>query len=264
MKLSIASHTLHYSMKGEGPCVLLLHGFMETLHIWDDLAKELSKKYKVVSVDIPGHGLSDDLKDAISIDQMASLIHAFVNQLGVEKPIIIGHSMGGYIGLAYADLFSQELHSLCLFHSMAAADTNEAKVNRDRKINLMSRHPNALIEESIQNLFWKDRKDRFKEEITHLSNQAKERKPSGYIQALLAMKRRPDRIHVLKSGIPILYLAGKHDPIIAIEKSVEEAKKIKKGSIAILNNSGHMGFIEEKEASMDLINKFLLQEFKHH
>lgn len=264
MKGEINSHILNYTIQGEGQAVLLLHGFMETLHIWDEIAQVLSQNYKVITIDLPGHGLSDDLKSDISIDHMASLIKELINKLEIEKASIIGHSMGGYVGLAFADIYPARIESLCLFHSMAGSDSDEAKEVRDRKIKLMLKHPHALIEESIKNLFWEEKRVELAKEIEQLSNKAKERSPSGYIQALEAMKKRPNRSNVLKTDIPIYYLAGKHDPIIPLEKSLFESKNINLGRFKILNNSGHMGFLEEKELSLELLTKFLERNFKRH
>lgn len=257
MKLDLASNTIYYSIYGEGPCVLLLHGFMENGSIWDPFIKDLSKQYKLIVVDLPGHGKSDDLKEDYSLDHIASLIKGLLDSLSISRVDIVGHSMGGYVGLALADLYPKIISSLCLFHSISASDNYETKNIRDKKIKILASHPTQFIEESIRNLFWKNNIDRFKKEIDQLADSAKRGSTAGYQHALLAMKNRPDRSQILKSGLSTYLIAGKYDPVIPLSKSLSEIESINHGKSYILQKSGHMGFIEEKEKSLDYLKEIL-------
>jgi pimeloyl-ACP methyl ester carboxylesterase len=111
--------------KGKGRVVVLLHGFLGSSQLWEKTIADLSKSYRVIAIDLPGHGKTPCFGYAHSMDLMAKCVKAVMDSLRLKKYVIIGHSMGGYAGLAFADLFPDHLKGLCLFHSSSYPDSDE-------------------------------------------------------------------------------------------------------------------------------------------
>lgn len=253
MIASIGGKKIHYQDEGTGKTVVLLHGYLESISMWSRLSSVLSKQYRVVCIDLPGHGESDNLHEDLSIDHMANLVNGLVNHLAIKKAMFIGHSMGGYVGLSLLNNFPNLVEKLILFHSKASNDSPEIKLKRDQGIKMLEQHPSLYIKESINNLFWQETKSSFSKDISSLVNEAKKRNSKGYIEAMIAMKNRPDRRFLLNEKDNIIYIAGKHDPVISIDLSLLEMELIKENYQFTLEKSGHMGFIEEKEMCEKMI-----------
>ena len=100
---------IRYKQQGKGRAVILLHGFLEDLHIWDEFSSELSKSYRVISIELPGHGKSENFGYVHSMELMADAVMAVLKQERLRKVVIIGHSMGGYVSLAFAEKYSDHL-----------------------------------------------------------------------------------------------------------------------------------------------------------
>jgi pimeloyl-ACP methyl ester carboxylesterase len=255
---------LYFKDEGKGYPIVLLHGFLESLSMWNSLAAVLQKEYRVVSIDLPGHGKSKSLDSEPSIDQMANAVFRLLDNLQIKDAIIIGHSMGGYVGLALVEHHPELINSLILLHSKASEDSDQSKKKRDLGIEMLQRHPSLFIKESIQNLFWNKSVDSLEFEKHELIEDALKVDPQGYIDSLLAMKNRPNRTKLLNAGNSIVYIAGKNDPVIPIELSLLEMQRLPENSRVILENSGHMGFIEEKEKCEHIIYNSIQRLLKRH
>lgn len=247
MITSIFGKEVHYLDQGSGNPIILLHGFLESVSMWDSLTKSLSKKSRVISIDLAGHGKSDNLETDISISHMASLVKELLNFLSIKKARFVGHSMGGYVGLSLINSNAEMLEKLVLLHSKASADSHETKLKRDQGVKMLEQHPNLYIKESITNLFWQKDSLGNREDISNLIKEAQKKDGHGYIEALIAMKNRPDLRHLLKEQNKIAFIAGINDPVIPIEISRSEMNVLDKKNQYILHKSGHMGFIEERE-----------------
>lgn len=247
MIANIQGKKIHYLDQGSGNPVILLHGYLEDASMWDYLTIPISEKYRVICVDLPGHGKSDNLDKDISIAHMAILVKGLLDILSIKKALFIGHSMGGYVGLSLMNNFPKAVEKLILFHSKASADNAETMLKRDKAIKMLKQHPSLYIKETISNLFWKENKSNYQEEISQLIEKANNGNINGYIEANIAMKNRPDLQFVLKENDNIVYISGIHDPVIPINLSRSEMNFINADSRFLLNKSGHMGFIEEKE-----------------
>ncbi|MBN1339311.1 MAG: alpha/beta fold hydrolase, partial [Bacteroidales bacterium] len=125
---------IHYSDTGTGPAIVLLHGFLESLEIWDDFTKELSKEFRIIAIDLPGFGKSSDVAEVHTMEMMAKAVYEVLSHLNTGQVVITGHSMGGYAALAFAASHPEKMKGLVIFHSHAAADSEEARINRDRAI----------------------------------------------------------------------------------------------------------------------------------
>jgi pimeloyl-ACP methyl ester carboxylesterase len=172
---------------------------------------------------------------------------------------MIGQSMGGYATLALADIFPEMIIGFCLFHSHALPDTDEKKLNRDREALLVKDgKKNQFINLNIPNAFASDNQEAFKKKIDWAKKIASTTPDKGIIGALEGMKARPDRRDVVKNSVePVMIIAGKKDYYIPFNVYEEHFDLAPKSTVLILENSGHMGFIEEREKSLEGVLNFL-------
>jgi pimeloyl-ACP methyl ester carboxylesterase len=137
MFFSYKGGRIHFTDSGRGEAIVLLHGYLESSEVWNGFATELSSNFRIISVDLPGHGLSDVYGDVHSMEFMADAIKELTDYLGLNKIFITGHSLGGYVTLAFLGLYWKRLTGYCLFHSQPFADTPEAIEKREREIEIV-------------------------------------------------------------------------------------------------------------------------------
>lgn len=250
---------INYRIKGEGKVVVLLHGYLESLDVWSEFYLELAKQFRVLAINLPGFGESDTLNLYASMEAMSDCVNAVLESEDIEKCIMTGHSMGGYVSLAFAEKHKDKLIGLSLFHSTPFADNEEKKQNRQREIELITQGKKSkIISINIPRTFADDNVSSFSKEINNLKDSALQTSDEGIIHALYGMIQRPDRQHVLKNiNIPVLLIAGKNDNYIPLEISTQIAELSTKIQLEILENSGHMGFVEEKEKSVKILSGFI-------
>ena len=248
---------LYFKDEGKGYPIVLLHGFLESLSMWNSLAAVLQKEYRVVRIDLPGHGKSKSLDSEPSIDQMANAVFRLLDNLLIKDAIIIGHSMGGYVGLALVENHPELINSLILLHSKASEDSDQSKKKRDLGIEMLQRHPSLFIKESIQNLFWNKSDDSLEFEKHKLIEEALKADPQGYIDSLLAMKNRPNRTKLLNAGNSIVYIAGKNDPVIPIHSLRLEMNQTAQDWNIVIPSCGHMSHIEAPGETVEGLRKLI-------
>lgn len=254
--IGINGKTLFYRDAGSGEPLLLLHGFAEDGAIWTEVARRLT--CRLLIPDLPGSGRST-LTPALSIEAMAMAIKELLDREGVERCILIGHSMGGYIALAFAELYPERLRALGLFHSTAYADSDEKKTARQKSIAFIREHgTQPFIRQSIPNLFaYETRTDRpglVEDTISRYQNLS----PDSLTAYLEAMLQRPDRVSALeRSGVPILFIIGEKDQIVLPEQSLAQVSIPALAYLHILPKAGHMGMLEEPEAAAATIQSFI-------
>ena len=192
------------------------------------------------------------------MELMAKCVKKVTDSLKLKKYVLIGHSLGGYVGLAFADLFPDNLKGLCLFHSSAYEDTTEKKVDRLRAIKLIRANKNIYTKDTIINLFSAKNLKYLKNEIQFAVKIAKKTTQRGMIAALYGMRDRQNREIIM--GVvqyPIMLVIGEHDNILPAELLIEQSKLIKNKTILYLENDGHFGFIESPIKTNKSLRKFL-------
>ena len=250
------THTLLYRDTGSGEPVVLLHGFAEDGAIWTEVARHLN--CRLLIPDLPGSGRSTLTPD-LSIEAMAMAIKELLDREGIERCILIGHSMGGYIALAFAELYPERLRAFGLFHSTAYADSDEKKAARQKSIAFIREHgAQPFIRQSIPNLFANetrtDRPGLVEDTIDRYQNAS----PDALTAHLQAMLQRPDRVPVLKrSRVPVLFIFGQKDQIVLPEQSLAQVSVPALSSLHILPGAGHMGMLEEPAAGAAIIQSFV-------
>ncbi len=249
---------INYQDIGSGKVVVLLHGYLESLEIWGQFAEELAKNFRVLSIDLLGHGKSGTFADCNSMELMADATNCVLEHLQIETCCVIGHSLGGYVTLAFTEHYAHKLFAFSLFHSSPFADSDEKKGKRSREIELVKALKKMqLFANHVPNTFATDNLERFSQEIEFAKQIAQQTTEQGIIATLEGMKQRKDRSNVLKnSDLPFLYVIGKKDNFIPIE-ILSKIEFPQNTTILTLENSGHQGFIEEREKSVEVFRNFI-------
>ncbi len=257
--------TIFYRSIGKGKKVMLLHGFAEDGAIWENQIDFLKNDFRLLIPDIPGSGQSELIQNG-NIDIYAEVIRAILaddfekeGNAGLEEVSIIGHSMGAYIALAFAEKYPQHLTKFGLFHSTAFADNKEKKLSRIKAIQFIKEHGSfAFLQTSIPGLFTETFAKEHTIVINELINQSKGFNPLSLIQYYEAMMKRPDRTEVLKQfQKSILFIIGEKDNIIPLQCSLEQCYFPAVSHIHILEKSAHMGMLEETDKSNEIVYNFL-------
>ena len=244
--------------------VLLLHGYLETKEIWDDYAKKLSEKYFVITIDIPGHGKSGVFDSMHRMEDLTLAVDNVVQQEELEKFHLAGHSMGGYVVMAYREKFPDKLYSYVLFHSTCFADDDEKKQNRNREIELIQQgKKEQIINTNIPKAFADDHHDTFQQEIAAAKKIASTNPDEGIIALLKGMMERADRSVLIEDDeVPLLLIAGKKDNYLHYEVMERMYDMASMAELAELENSGHMGFVEEEDKALQTLDFFFTNSMK--
>ncbi|MDR0661278.1 MAG: alpha/beta hydrolase [Prevotellaceae bacterium] len=242
---------LRVNDQGEGCVIVLLHGYLEILEIWEPFAILLAKHYRIISLDLPGHGLSGWNGGIHTMEFMADTIKGVLDKLQIKECLMVGRSMGGYVTLAFAKKYNDMLKGICLFHSTPNPDTEEKKINRDREIELIREDKLGLIAaQAIPNIFASGNLKKYKETIEEIKVNVEFADKDGIIACLQGMKEREDmNDFLLHYSKPILLVLGKNDNLIGWDVAESLIDKFKNAEVLVLENSGHVGFIEEQEAA---------------
>lgn len=243
--------------QGRGPALIFLHGFLENSRMWSKLMEDLPSTYRKISLDLPGHGRSDNLAYVHQMEEMAELVMALVKHLRLKRFVLIGHSMGGYVALAFADKYPDYLRALVMMNSNARADSDEKKLNRDRAIALVKRNPRSYVRSAIPLLFRPKNRVALREEVRLVKEQALETSAQGIVAALEGMKQRLDREMILAfAPYPILFVASKKDPVLDFQMLKEQFHY--DAVQPLILEDGHMAHLENPQELQAGLRSFLL------
>ena len=245
------------SKNGKEPLVLL-HGFMENNTIWEDMEESLSDQFQLIKIDLPGHGKSEVLGEIHTMNLMAEEVKKVIDHLQLSKVHLLGHSMGGYTALAFAELYPENLKSLSLFFSSTLEDNDDKKDIRRRSIEIINRNYPSFVDNSIANLFSENERDILRDKIELAKKIAVETNTEGIKASQLGMAERPNRTKILlEFNLPILIIAGKHDNAVKTETFFEHIPNRKNIKTYILD-CGHNGHWEKPIICSSIINTELL------
>ncbi|MFY0626260.1 MAG: alpha/beta hydrolase [Reichenbachiella sp.] len=254
---------MHISISGSGIPIVFIHGYCENSTIWNYFEQALSKNFQVVLIDLPGHGKSQLPSNSFTIDDISDLVLASLEENGIDEFFVIGHSLGGYISLALAELYPEKILGFGLFSSTTYADDDEKKIARDKVGNFIAEHGvDKFIEPFVPNLFASSNRKRLAKEIAELKEIGKKISPQSIIGYAQAMKNRPDRTHLLAHfDKPKFIIGGDRDMAVKEETSKNMIDLLENGEGIILKNTGHNGYVESPIESLSFIELFLSKNF---
>ena len=223
--------------------------------MWKDYVDFFSEKHRVITIDLLGHGESDSLGYVHTMEDNANAVQEVLNHLKIEKATVVGHSMGGYVGLAFAELFPKNIQKLVLLNSTSKEDSPERKLNRTRAIKAVKQNYVTFVSLAIGNLFSENNRIRLTEEIEKVKTQALQTPLQGIIASLEGMKVRKDRELLLQQNLfPVLLILGKKDPVLDYEDSRTQIDDTTAELISF--EDGHMSHIENKEELKTVLSQF--------
>jgi len=249
---------VYFEERGSGFAVVLIHGLCETHTIWDRFAANLADKYRIIYPDLPGFGNSPLPTVPFSIDDIAYMINISIDNLGVDKCIMIGHSLGGYVTLAFAANHSSRLSGFGLFHSSSMPDSEEKKHARDKAIAFIDENGvNPFVKSFIPGLYY-NKNPSIKNYIDLHVKEAQNCSANSIIAYSRAIKNRPDRQDlIVNSSVPVLFICGDKDKAVPISQSLEQTATLDKSSVWVLKNTAHMGMIEQFDESLAIVRNYL-------
>jgi pimeloyl-ACP methyl ester carboxylesterase len=243
---------------GSGDALVFLHGFAESKQLWTDFKKPLQQKFRTIALDLPGFGNNTAEVADYSMDAMADYVKQQLDKLGIKKCILIGHSMGGYVSMAFAEKYSAMLNGLCLFHSSALPDTDEKKDNRNKTIEFVEKHGvEKFMQSFVEPLFFAENREKLRSKIDLMKKIGTATPKESVVGGLAAMRDRPDRTEVLKkANYPVLFIFGKEDGAVPMDKALEQCHLPDNSMVYFLGQTGHMGMFERTYETRKTIEKF--------
>jgi pimeloyl-ACP methyl ester carboxylesterase len=258
--LEFRGKRIGYSMEGAGNTIVLLHGFIESRKIWNDFLPRLAKEFKVLTIDLPGHGESEVVSEIHSMALMAEVVKAVMDESGISAAVVVGHSMGGHVALEVAKLFPEALNGLVLFHSQAAPDSEEVRENRRRTIDIVKMNRGGFIRQFIPDLFDQRFVGSYGESIAGLVEEAGKMSQEGIIAALTGMRDRTGGLDLLmETQLPVLFIIGKHDSRIPYNQVLAQAILPAHSEVLFMDRVGHMGYIEAPDITLQAIRHFAMK-----
>ncbi|MBK7098826.1 MAG: alpha/beta hydrolase [Sphingobacteriales bacterium] len=248
---------ISYSVYGEGNPVILLHGFGEDDSVWRNQVPFLQQDFRVIIPQLPGTGDSDLLEE-MSMETMAASVMQIADAEGLGSFVVIGHSMGGYTTLAFAEKYMDRLKAFGLYHSNSIADSEEKKTNRRKGVDFVKKYGALAFLKSITpNLFSETTKNNNPDLVIQTMNNIPAFSDESVIAYYKAMMARRNRTNVLETSlVPVLFVIGKGDSLIPYQDALHLSTLPDKSYIYTLQNSGHLSMLEEPEESNKALKEF--------
>lgn len=260
-KFTIANHTAFRYIdteKGE-KAILLIHGYLESIEAWDTLIPKLKKEYRIITFDVPGHGISEVKGEVHTMSYIAETAAALLDKIGVAKVTVIGHSMGGYIAQALKKLRPDLVEKMVLLHSTPDADTPEKRANREREMEIIRTGRKELLSTINPGKgFAKANRQKFDEFIKELEQQVMLTEDEGILALLSGMMEREDGNTLIDKNSMMVF--GRCDEYMPVEYCESIAAKHPEATVLWLENSGHNGHLEEQSKFIEALTNFMNED----
>ena len=242
-KLSVNDIQLAYERRGKGTPLVLLHGFPLDHHLWDEVVPLLEDTFDLIIPDLRGFGESSMGDSPDDLDTYASDIAGLLDYLGIQQAAIAGHSMGGYIALAFVRLYPERVRGLGLVASQVLADTPERREGRYKSAADVAENGIGSVVDTMTTKFTPD------ERLQVYAHQSMERQqPAAYTRALRAMAERRDSTPLLSTfNFPVVIVHGDADALVPIDRAREVKEALPQAHLVEIRGAGHMPMMEDRE-----------------
>jgi len=242
-KADVNGIQLAYDRRGKGTPLVLLHGFPLDHHLWDEVIPLLEDTFDLILPDLRGFGGSSTVDSFYAMEDYAQDLAGLLDQLGIQKTAIAGHSMGGYVALAFVRLFPERVRGLGLISSQLPADSTERKEGRYKSAAEVAEHGIGSVVETMTPKFTSDKKLQ-----AFARASMEQQQPAAYISALKAMAERVDSTPLLSSFLfPVVLIHGDADALIPIDRAREVKTALPQAHLVEIRGAGHMPMMEDKE-----------------
>lgn len=236
--------------------MVFLHGFLQNKKVWKDFASYFPSKYRIVCIDLPAHGNSSTYGYINSMEHMAEAVKAVLDHLKLRRYIIVGHSMGGYVSLAFGEKYTDHIIAMVLMNSTAKADSAERIKSRRQMKRLIKTEKEKIIKQLVPNLFNISKWRKYPKERKHLISMANSMNLHSISSSIEGMMRRKEREIIIRfAPYPMLFIIGKNDKILDYKSCIKESGLSNLAEYKLLEDTGHMAMIESgKQASNSMLN----------
>jgi len=259
MQVQVNNIQLHYVDVGEGKPVVLLHGFPFDHHLWDKQIEVLSEKFRVIVPDLRGFGETDHPEGEYSMSQYAADVITLLDLLQIDKAVIGGLSMGGYVSLAIAEQYPERLQGLILSNTRAAKDTAAIRQNRYNTIEKINYDgTDFLISDLLQKVLCEETLQNKPDVVEFVEAMMRRQNAEGIKGALASMAQRRDRTFILNTlDIPSIIITGSDDSIISPIEAKRMVRELQFGHLEMIPDSGHLSNLEQPVKYNEVLIKFI-------
>ena len=245
----------------DAPCLVLLHGYLETMYVYNELVDALKDHYRLIIIDMPGHGLTDSApadaagKRVNSLAFCADVVVGVMDQCGVAKAIVAGHSMGGYVTLQLLRDHPERVERAVLLHSNPWADAPEKAADRAREESLIAEGKlQALAAFSIPKMYYEANLRACDEKIRETVELCETHDPEGIIASIEGLRTRPDLQSVMaEPPVPLMLIHGDHDNFLPLERVDEMKRLFPKVTYRLIPETGHNSFVERLDEVVSVL-----------
>lgn len=250
---------VHVSESGKGDkAIVLLHGYLETLYVWEDFRSLLPESSHIISIDLPGHGLSGSAREVNSMQFCAGVLCSLFDRLSLQKPYIIGHSMGGYVGQQFVRDYPDRISGLVNINSSPYADDPSRVSDREKEISfILNGKLVQLAQIAVPNMYAKENLRRFDEKIMETVEICETHDPSGVAAVVRGLMTREDNVELLRStDVPVLFIYGDSDAYMPLSKVSQVCADLPGCSHVTVPHTGHNTHIEDSQSAVRAISDF--------
>lgn len=253
--ISYKKTNISFTDIGRGNVVVLLHGFLENNTMWDAITPTLIINKRVISIDLLGHGKTGNLGYIHSMEEQAKMVKHILTKLKLRRYSLVGHSLGGYVVLAFVELYPENVRKFVLLNSTSLPDSLIKQKNRDRAISIVKKNKNTFIKMAIPNLFTIESREKHKNQIDFIKKEALKTTTQGVIASLEGMKIRKERSFILNNSIKNLFIIGRKDPLLDYNSLITQTENT--NTITKELSTGHMSHVEDTKAVISTLVYFL-------
>lgn len=260
MPKTVVNNTdIAYDDAGSGSAVVLLHGYPFNRSMWAEQTAALIDRFRVVALDLRGHGDSESSTGASTMKLMAEDVAALMDDLKIERAVVGGLSMGGYVTLAFHQLFPERVEKLLLADTRAQADTEEAKATRaEQAQKILAEGMAGIVDAMLPKLLSPETVSKRPEVVKRVRDMMLHTSFEGAAAALRGMAEREDQTNRLSQiKVPTLIVVGREDPITPLADSEKMHKQIAGSQLVVIENASHVSNIEQPEQFNRALSDFL-------
>ncbi|HET7813751.1 MAG TPA: alpha/beta hydrolase [Candidatus Baltobacteraceae bacterium] len=260
MRVNSDDATIDVATDGSGDAIVLIHGFPFTKEIWNAQSAQLSKRAQTIRPDLRGFGSSSVPSGPYLMETFAGDLAAVLDAMKIDRASIVGHSMGGYVAMAFARMYTERVSKLVLVCSKLKNDSDEAAANREKLASEIERDVRSALFESpyFTGLFAPETLKNKENQVRIAREIAQRNQPAGLAAAQRGMAQRVDARDIAEDlDFPVLVVAGGRDPIVSLEEAEETRAAFPHADLRVLGASGHVPMVEEPEALSEVLEGFL-------